>query len=82
LSEAARLADLYVAVRKVDRPIYKGRGSPSKGHVAKPKSFGESGHSNSSGGFRESTLFGQSATPHTGEKPSATIAGTKFTQRE
>jgi len=42
LFEAARLADQYVAVRKADRPIYKGYdGSPSKGHATKPKSFGE-----------------------------------------
>jgi len=37
LSEAARLADQYVAVRKADRPIYKGHGSPSKGQATKPK---------------------------------------------
>jgi len=43
LSEAARLADQYEAVRKADRPIYKGHGSPSKGHVTKPNSFGTSG---------------------------------------
>jgi len=53
LSEAARLADQYVAVRKVDRPIYKGHSSPSKGHVTKPKTFGASGHSNSSAGFQK-----------------------------
>ena len=51
LSEAATLADLEV--RKADRPIYKGHGSPSKGHVTKPKSFRASGHSNSSGGFQK-----------------------------
>jgi len=82
LSEAARLADQYVAVRKADRPIYKGHGSPSKGYVTKPKSFGASGHSNSSGGFQKSTSFGHNAKPHTGQKPSATTAGTKFTHRE
>jgi len=72
LSEAARLADQYVAVRKADRPIYKGHESSSKGHATKPKSFGESGRSNSSGGFQKSTPFGQNAKPHTEQKPSAT----------
>jgi len=52
LSKVARLADQYVAVWKADRPVYKGHGSPSKGHVTKPKTFGASGHSNSSGAFR------------------------------
>jgi len=72
LSEAARLADQYAAVRKADRPIYKGHGSPSKGHVTKPKTFGAYGHSNSSGGFQKSTSFGHNAKPHTEQKPSAT----------
>ena len=75
LSEAAGLADQYVAVRKADRPIYKGHGSPSKGHVTKPKTFGASGHSNSSGGFQKSTSFGYNVRPHTEQKPSATTAG-------
>ena len=35
LSEAARLADQYVAVGKADRPIYKGHESSSKGHATK-----------------------------------------------
>jgi len=82
LSEAARLADQYVAVRKADRPVYKGQESSSKGHVTKPKSFGESRRSNTSGGFRKSTSFGHNAKPHTEQKPSATTAGSKFTQRE
>ena len=51
LSEAARLADQYVAVRMADRPMYKGHSSPHRGHVTKPKPFGASGHSNSSGGL-------------------------------
>jgi len=79
LSEAARLADQYVAVRKADRPIYKGHGSPSKGHVTKPKTFGATGHSNSGGGFKKSTSTGYNAKPHTEQKPSATTAGNKFT---
>jgi len=70
LSEAATLADLEV--RKADRPIYKGHESSSKGHATKPKSFGESGRSNPSGGFQKSTPFGQNAKPHTEQKPSAT----------
>jgi len=72
MSEAARLADQYVAVRKADRTIYKGHGSPSKGHVTKPKSFKASGHSNSSGGFQKSTSFGHNTKPHDEQKPSAT----------
>jgi len=71
--------DQYVAVQKADRPIYKGHGSPSKGHVTKPKPFGATGHSNSSGGFQKSTLTGYNAKPHTEQKPSATTAGNKFT---
>jgi len=59
LSEVARLADQYVAVRKADRPIYKGHGSPSKGHVTKPKTFGPSGHSNSSGTSRNNFVCPQ-----------------------
>jgi len=81
LSEAARPADQYVAVRKADRPVYKGHES-SKGHVTKPKQFGASGHSNTSGGFQKTTYFGHNAKPHTEQKPSATTAGNKFTQRE
>jgi len=72
LSEAARLADQYVAVRKADRPIYKGHGSPSKGHVTKPKLFEASWHSNPSGVFQKSTSFGHNAKPHNEQKPSAT----------
>jgi len=79
LSEAARLADQHVAVRKADRPIYKGHGSPSKGHVTKPKTFGATGHSNSSVGFQKSTSTGYNAKPHTEQKPLATTAGNKFT---
>ena len=83
LSEAARLADQYVAVRKVDCPVYKGHGSPSIGHVTKPKSFGASEHSSTSGGFQKTTSFGHNAKPHTEQNPSATTARTKFaTQRE
>ena len=75
LSEAARLADQYVAVRKADRPVYKGHGSPSKGDVTKPKSFGASGHSNTSRDCQKTTSFGHNAKPHTEQKPSATTAG-------
>ena len=77
LSEAARLADQYVAVRKADRPMYKGHSSPHKGHVSKPKPFGASGHSNSSGGFQKSTSAGYYAKPHTEQKPSTTSSGPK-----
>jgi len=78
LSEAARLADRYVAVRKADRPIYKGHSSPSKGHDTKPKPFGASGHSNSmSGGFQKSTSTGYHANPNTEQKPSTTSTGSK-----
>jgi len=77
LSEAARLADQYVAVRKADRPIYKGHESSSKGHATKPKSFGESGRSNPSGGFQKSTPFGQNAKHHTEQKPSGTSSTSK-----
>ena len=75
LSQAARLADQYVAVRKADRPMYKGHSSPSKGHATKPKPFGAyaaSGHSSSSGGFQKSTSTGYNAKPHTEQKPSTT----------
>ena len=43
LSEAARLADQYVAVSKADRTVYKGHGSPSKSHVTNPKSLEHQG---------------------------------------
>jgi len=36
LSEAARLADHYVAIRKADRPVLKGHDSSSKSHAFKP----------------------------------------------
>ena len=71
LSEAARVADQYVAVRKADRPIYKGHSSPSKGHATKPKSFEAFGHSNASAGF-EKMSFGHNTKPHVEQKPSAT----------
>ena len=77
LSQVARLADQYAAVRKADRPIHKGHEFSSKGHATKPKSFGESGRSNRSGGFQKSTLFGQNAKPHSGQKPSATSSSSK-----
>jgi len=77
LSDAARLADQYVAVRKADRPIYKGHGSPSKGHVTKRKSFGASGHSNPSADFQK-TSFGHNTKPHDEQKPSATSSSAKF----
>ena len=74
VSEAARLADQYVAVRKADRPVYKGHES-SKGHVTKTKPFGGSGHCNTSRGFQKTTSFGHNAKPHTEQKTSATTAG-------
>jgi len=74
LSDAARLADQYVAVRKAD----KVHGSPSKGHVTKPKSFGASGQSNTRGGFQKSTSFGHNTKPHTEQEPSATSSSAKF----
>jgi len=52
LSEAARLADQYVAVRTADRTIYKGHESSSKGYAIKPKSFGAPGHNNTRGAFK------------------------------
>jgi len=76
LSEAARLADQYVAVRKADRPVYKGHGSPSKGHVTKPKTFGASGRCNPSTGFQETSL-GHITEPHTERKSSATSSSAK-----
>ena len=82
LFEAARLADQYVPVQKADRPVYKGQESSSKGRVTKPRSFGVSGHSTTSGGFQKSASFGHNAKPHTEQKPSATTAGINFTQRE
>jgi len=54
----------------------------SKSHATKPKSFGESGRSNTSGGFQKSTSFDHNAKLHTEQKPSATTAGFKLTQRE
>ena len=77
LSEAVRLADQYVAVWKVDRPIYKGHESSSKVHATKPKSFENAGRSKPSGGFQKSTPFGQNAKPHTEQKPSATSSSSK-----
>ena len=76
LSETARLADQYVAVRKADRPIYKSHGSPSKGHATNPKSFGESGNSNASAGFQK-TSFGHNTKPHYEQKSSATFSSAK-----
>ena len=70
-SEAARMADQYVAIRKADRCIYKGHESSSEGHATKPKSFGASGRSNISGGFHKSNSFGHSAKSHTEQKLSA-----------
>jgi len=78
LSEAARLADQYVAVRMADRPIYKGHEFSSKGHAIKHKSFGDSGRSNPSGGFQKSTPFVQNAKPRTEQNSSATSSGDKF----
>jgi len=77
LSEAARLADQYVAVRKADRTIYKGHGSPSKGRATKLKSFVESGRSNPSAGFQK-TSFGHNTKPHTEQRSSATSSSAKF----
>ena len=57
--------------------MYKGHSSPHKGHVTKPKPFGASGHSNSSGGFQKSTSTGYNAKPHTEQKPSTTSSGSK-----
>jgi len=78
MSEAARLADQYVAVRKADRPVYKGHESSSKGHVTKPKSFAASGHSEPSGGFPKSTSFGHNAKPHNEQKSSAATSSAKY----
>jgi len=78
LSEEARLADQYVAVQKADRPIYKGHESSPKGHAIKPKSFGESVHSNPSVGFQKSTSFGHNTKPHDEQKPSGTSSSVKF----
>ena len=70
------IRDRYVAVRKADRPIYKGHGSPSKGHVTKPKTFGASGRCNPSAGFQETSL-GHITEPHTERKSSATSSSAK-----
>jgi len=43
VSDAARLADQYVAVRKAERPAFKGFDSAFKGQATRPKSFRESG---------------------------------------
>jgi len=48
LSDGARLADQYIAVRKADRPELKGHDANPKGHAFKPRSFGESGSDRSS----------------------------------
>jgi len=77
LSEAARLGDQYVAVRKADRPIYKGHQSSSKGHATKSKSFGESGRSNASVGFQKAS-FSHNIKPHDEPKSSATSSSAKF----
>jgi len=76
LIEAVRLADQYEAVRKADRPIYKGHES-SKGHATKPKSFGESRRSNAPVGVQK-TSFSHYIKPHDEQKSSATYSSAKF----
>jgi len=71
VSEAASLADQYVAVRKAERPAFKGHDFASKCHATKPKSFGESGRSNTTAGFQK-TSFGHNAKPYDEQQPSAT----------
>jgi len=77
LSEAARLADQYVAVRKADRFVYKGHESTSEGHEIKPKSFCDSGRSNASAGFQK-TSCSHSTKPHDEQKSSAASSSAKF----
>ena len=78
LSEAARLAEQYVAVRKADRPVYKGQESSSRGRVTKPKSFGESGRSNTSADFDKPTSFGDDTKPHDEQESLATSPSARF----
>jgi len=61
-------------------PIYKGHGSPSKGHATKPKSFGESGRSNTSAGFQK-TSFSYNAKPHDEQKSSSATSSTAILDR-
>ena len=75
LSEVARLADQYLAVREADRTAFKGHESTSKGHTT--KSFGESGGSNASVGFQK-TSFSHNIKAHDDQKSSATSSSAKF----
>jgi len=61
-------------------PIYKGHGSPSKGHATKPKSFGESGRSNTSAGFQK-TSFSYNAKPHDEQKSSSATSSSAIFDR-
>jgi len=63
LSEATRLADQYVAVRKVDRPTFEGHESTSKGQATKPKLFGGSRRSKANAGFQKIS-FSHNTKPH------------------
>jgi len=63
LSEAARLADQYVAVRKAERPARghdgntKGHDYYTKSHGFKPKSFGDLGRGNFNAGAQKNGSF-------------------------
>ena len=83
LSEAARLADQYVAVRKAERPARghdsntKGHDYYTKGHGFKPKSFGDSGRGNFNAGAQKNGSFHRDTTGPEGNKSSYTSANSK-----
>jgi len=69
LSEAAKLADQFVAVRKAERP-------GMKGHEFKPKFSAESGRSNLNTGTQNPSSISRASNVQNEQKPSA--ANTKY----
>jgi len=68
LSEAARLADQYIAVRKADRPVLKGHDANTKGHTFKPRSLSESGLDRSSTGLHNAVSYNRPGKAHNDHK--------------
>jgi len=78
LSEAARLADQYIAIRKADRPVLKGHDANTKGRAFKPRSFGESGSDRSSAEFQNAVSYNRPAKAHNDHKSSVAPSSPKF----
>jgi len=67
------LADQYVAGRKAERSVLKGHDSSTKGHVFKPRSFGESGRDRSSAGLQNAVSFSNTIKAHDDHKSSVPL---------